>query len=83
MKTFPFLVLVLVVWAERHQQREIERLHEECCRLNEELMELNGGEKRHFNPAWWHTFQKCAALIGDRCTAPQAMRSLRETLLAE
>ena len=33
----------LVVWAERHQQREIERLHEECCRLNEELMKLNGG----------------------------------------
>ncbi len=40
----------LVVWAERYQQREIERLHEEGCRLKEELMELNGGEPIRFSP---------------------------------
>ena len=40
----------LVVWAERCQQREIERLHEECCRLKEELVKLNGGEPIHLSP---------------------------------
>jgi len=33
----------LAAWAERYQQREIERLHEEGCRLKEEVMKLNGG----------------------------------------
>ena len=40
----------LVAWAERYQQQEIERLHEECCRLKEELMELNGGEPIRLSP---------------------------------
>ncbi len=40
----------LVVWAERYQQREIERLHEECCRLKEEVMKLNGGEPIPLSP---------------------------------
>ncbi len=40
----------LVAWAERYQQREIERLHEECCRLKEELMKLNGGEPIPLSP---------------------------------
>ena len=34
----------LVDWAERCQQREIERLHAESCRLNDELMKLNDEE---------------------------------------
>lgn len=40
----------LVAWAERYQQREIERLHEECCRLKEEVMKLNGGEPIPLSP---------------------------------
>jgi len=40
----------LVVWAEPYQQREIERLHEECCRLKEKLMKLNGGEPIPLSP---------------------------------
>ncbi len=35
----------LVAWAERQQQREIQRLHEESCRRKEELLRLTG-EKR-------------------------------------
>ncbi len=40
----------LVDWDERHQQREIERLHTESCRLKEELMELNDGEPIRLSP---------------------------------
>ena len=40
----------LLDWAERCQQREIERLHAESCRLKEELMELNGGEPIRLSP---------------------------------
>jgi hypothetical protein len=40
----------LVAWVERCQQREIERLHEERCRPNEELMELSGGEPICLSP---------------------------------
>ena len=40
----------LVDWAERYQQREIEPLHAESCRLKEELMELNGGEPIRLSP---------------------------------
>jgi hypothetical protein len=47
---FKRLKRCLVAWAERYQQREIERLHEECCRLKEELMELNGGEPIRLSP---------------------------------
>ncbi len=41
---FRLLKRWLVAWAERYQQREVERLREESRRLKEELMELNGGE---------------------------------------
>ena len=34
----------LVGWAERYQQREIERIHKEYCRLKEEAKKLNGTE---------------------------------------
>ena len=40
----------LVDWAERYQQREIQRLHAECCRVKEELMELNNGEPIRLSP---------------------------------
>ena len=40
----------LVDWAEGYQQGEIEPLHAESCRLNEELMELNGGEPIPLSP---------------------------------
>ena len=40
----------LVDWAERCQQGEIEPLHAESCRLNEELMELNDGEPIRLSP---------------------------------
>ena len=40
----------LVAWAERYQQREVERLHEECCCLKEELMKLNGGAPIPLSP---------------------------------
>ena len=40
----------LVDWAERYQQREIERLHAERFRLKEELMELNDGEPIRLSP---------------------------------
>jgi hypothetical protein len=41
----------LVDWAERYQQREIERLHAECCRLKEELLEHNDGKPIRLSPA--------------------------------
>jgi hypothetical protein len=40
----------LVAWAEGYQQREIERLYEESCRLKAELMDLNGGEPIRLSP---------------------------------
>jgi len=40
----------LVVWAERYQQREIERLQEECCRLKEEVIKFNDGEPIPLSP---------------------------------
>ena len=40
----------VVDWAGRRQQREIERLHAQCCRLKEELMELNGGGPIRLSP---------------------------------
>jgi hypothetical protein len=32
----------LVTWAEHYQRREIERLHEEGCRLKKEVLKLAG-----------------------------------------
>ena len=40
----------LVAWAERQQQREIQRLHEESCRLKEELLRLTGEERIILSP---------------------------------
>ena len=40
----------LVAWAERQQQREIQRLHEEGCRLKEELLRLTGEERIILSP---------------------------------
>ena len=40
----------LVAWAERQQQREIERLHQEGCRLKEEVLKLTGGERIPLSP---------------------------------
>jgi hypothetical protein len=47
---FTWLKRWLVAWAERHQQREIERLHEEGCRLKEEVLKLTGGERIPLSP---------------------------------
>ena len=47
---FTWLKRWLVAWAERHQQREIERLHEEGCRLKEEVLRLTGGERIRLAP---------------------------------
>ena len=40
----------LVAWAERQQQREIQRLHEEGCRLKEELLRLTAEEQIILSP---------------------------------
>jgi hypothetical protein len=40
----------LVAWAERQQQREIQRLHEEGRRLKEELLRLTGEERITLSP---------------------------------
>lgn len=42
---FTWLKTRLVGWVERCQQREIERLHEEGCRLKKEVLELSGEER--------------------------------------
>ena len=47
---FTWLKTGLVAWAKRHQQREIERLHEERCRLKEEVLKLTGGERIPLSP---------------------------------
>ena len=47
---FKRLKASLADWAERCQQREIERLHAECCRLKEELIERNGSEPIRLSP---------------------------------
>jgi hypothetical protein len=39
-----------VAWVEGCQQREIERLHDEGCRLKEALLELDGGEPIRLSP---------------------------------
>ena len=40
----------LLAPAERCQQREIERLHAEGCRLKEELLKRTGGERISLSP---------------------------------
>jgi len=40
----------LAAWAERQQQREIQRLYEEGCRLKEELLRLTGEERIILSP---------------------------------
>jgi len=40
----------LVAWAERQQQREIQRLHEERRRLKEELLRLTREERIILSP---------------------------------
>ena len=40
----------LLDWAEDYQQREIERLHKEGCRLKEEVLRLTGGERIPLSP---------------------------------
>ena len=40
----------LVAWAERQQQREIQRLHEEGYRLKAELLRLTGEERIILSP---------------------------------
>ena len=47
---FTWLKRRLVAWAERCQQREIERLHAEGCRLKEELLKRTGGERISLSP---------------------------------
>ena len=47
---FTWLKRWLVAWAERYQRREIERLHEEGCRLKEELLKLTGGDRISLSP---------------------------------
>ena len=47
---FTWLKARLVAWAERYQQREIERLYEESCRLKKEVLKLTGGERISLSP---------------------------------
>ena len=47
---FTWLKRWFLAWAERHQQREIERLHEEGCRLKEEVLKITGGERIPLSP---------------------------------
>ena len=42
---FTWLKSRLAAWVERCQQREIERLRKEGCRLKEEVLKLTGGER--------------------------------------
>ena len=58
---FTWLKRWFLAWAERHQQREIERLHEEGCRLKEEVLKITGGERIPLSPE-----QRCLL------TTPQA-----------
>jgi hypothetical protein len=47
---FQWLKRWLVAWAECYQRHEIERLHEEGCRLKEEVLRLTGGERIRLAP---------------------------------
>jgi hypothetical protein len=47
---FTWLKRRLVAWAERCQQREIERLHEEGCRLKEEVLRRTGQDRIVLSP---------------------------------
>ena len=47
---FTWLKRRLVAWVERYQQREIQRLHEEGCRLRGELLMLTGEERIVLSP---------------------------------
>jgi hypothetical protein len=40
----------LVTWAEHYQRREIERLHEEGCRLKKEVLELTDKTRIPLSP---------------------------------
>jgi hypothetical protein len=47
---FTWLKRRLIIWTERYQQRETERLHEEGCRLKEEMLKLTGEERIRLSP---------------------------------
>jgi len=47
---FQRLKTSMVAWADRCQQREIQRLREEGRRLKEEVINLNGGETIPLSP---------------------------------
>jgi hypothetical protein len=40
----------LIAWVERYQQREIQRLHEQGCRLKEKLLKLTGEQRIVLSP---------------------------------
>ncbi len=47
---FTWLKRWFLAWAERRQQREIEWLHEEGCRLKEKVLKITGGERITLSP---------------------------------
>jgi len=47
---FTWLKRWFLAWAERQQQREIERLHEEGRRLKEEVLKITGGGRVPLSP---------------------------------
>ena len=47
---FRWLKQRLFDWADRYQQREIERLHTELVRLKAEVLKSNGGQPIRLSP---------------------------------